>query len=275
MHTHLGLSSLSFCHFLFLSAVSASSPKMHLRTELKYCATVMLMALIFALTYVALDDAPEATSGISELSSYLNWHGDAEPEDFYKFRDDFQWLSANGSNTTSGLNVTVNGTNETVSGNFSCDSCTYSYSGGGSAAYDGVNTCANCMVYIAGDFSFYGNGGGELIYALSSLFITANAYYDIQVTFQTVSMQISNGGLAELLYGSVWMDGDIQLNSGKVPPPVPFPNTPFSGPFYGQATSPECEFGIIRLDATEAPKFTCVVQLLLALFRVSLQSSHC
>ena len=62
-----------------------------------------------------------------------------------------------------------------------------------------------------------GNGVGELIYALSSLFITANAYYDIQVTFQTVSMQIS-GGLVELLYGSVWMDGDIQLNSGKVPP---------------------------------------------------------
>ena len=89
-----------------------------------------------------------------------------------------------------------------------------------------------------------GNGVGELIYALSSLFITANAYYDIQVTFQTVSMQIS-GGLVELLYGSVWMDGDIQLNSGKVPPPVPCPNTLFSGPFYGQATSTECEFGII------------------------------
>ena len=64
MHTHLGLSSLSFCHYLSLSVVSASSPKMHLRTELKYCATVMLMALIFALRYVALDDAPEATSGI-------------------------------------------------------------------------------------------------------------------------------------------------------------------------------------------------------------------
>ena len=89
-----------------------------------------------------------------------------------------------------------------------------------------------------------GDGVGELIYALSSLFITANAYYDIQVTFQTVSMQIS-GGLVELLYGSVWMDGDIQLNSGKVPPPVPSPNTPFSGPFYGQATSTECEFRII------------------------------
>ena len=89
-----------------------------------------------------------------------------------------------------------------------------------------------------------GNGVGELIYALSSLFITANAYCEIQVTFQTVSMQIS-GGLVELLYGSVWMDGDIQLNSGKVPPPVPCPNTPFSGPFYGQATSTECEFGII------------------------------
>ena len=99
-------------------------------------------------------------------------------------------------------------------------------------------------VYIAGDFSFYGNGVGELIYALSSLFITANAYYDIQVTFQTVSMQIS-GGLVEVFHGSVWMDGDIQLNSGKLPPPVPCPNTPFSGPFYGQATSTECEFGII------------------------------
>ena len=132
MHTHLGLSSLSFCHFLFLSAVSASSPKMHLRACGLHCWGLLVL-----------------------------WQG-----------------------------------------------------------------------------------VGELIYALSSLFITANAYYDIQVTFQTVSMQIS-GGLVEPLYGSVWMDGDIQLNSGKVPPPVPCPNTPFSGPFYGQATSNECEFGII------------------------------
>ena len=132
------------------------------------------------------------------------------------------------------------------------------------------------MVYIAGDFWFYGSSVVELISALSSLFITANAYYDIQVTFQTVPIQISNRGLAELMYGSVWMDGDFQLNSGKVPPPVACPNTLFFGPPYGQATSTECEFGIICFDATEAPKLACVVlQPLLALFRVSLRRSHC
>ena len=43
MHTHLGLSSLSFCHFLFLSAVSASSPKMHLRTCGVHCWGLLVL----------------------------------------------------------------------------------------------------------------------------------------------------------------------------------------------------------------------------------------
>jgi hypothetical protein len=177
---------------------------------------VVLLALIGAGLYVSFDDAPEAAPGLGELSRYLTSYAEGEPEEFYKFRDDFQWLSSNSTNTSTGENVVNSGTNETIAANTACVSCNYSFSGGGSNTYSGAYTCTDCIWQITGDFSFYGGGVGNIILAATQLAITAKAYFDIEVAFQAVSLALSSGGSMECGYGTTWTDGDITLNSGKL-----------------------------------------------------------